>query len=155
MLSRREMMTATVAGSLSPNVVPTAAVPETPDARAAATALEQDASRDGQREIARAVGGLESTMRDAFMTNSVAFGVVGKVRANMDTFLRGNGKFPDFMDVGILVFWELYDWHIKNQQQLVVTRGTDGRYWMQFIFTTVLLRPEVEPGHIGVPFDKA
>jgi hypothetical protein len=72
----------------------------------------------------------------------------------MNSFLRGNGKFPDFMDIGIAIFWDLYDWHIKNRLPLVVTRGPDGRYWMQFLFSTMVLRPEVDPGHIGVPVDK-
>ena len=149
MLSRRELMTAGVAGSLYP-------VPATTPADAAGTtSTEQQADRDGQREIARAISSVGSSVSSVFTSNSTAHGYVGKIRDTMNTFLRGNGKFPDFMDIGVAVFWDLYDWHIKNRQQLIVTRGTDGRYWMQFMFTTMLLRHEVEPSHMGIPYDKA
>lgn len=150
MLSRRELMTAGVAGSLSPSVPASVAseVTSTPS-------TEQQADREGQREIARAISGLGSSFSSLLNTNSTAHGYVGKIRDSMNTFMRGNGKFPDFMDIGINVFWDLYDWHIKNRQQLVVSRGTDGRYYMQFMFTTMLLRHEVEQNYIGIPYDKA
>ena len=152
MLSRRELMTAGVAGSLYPAVADTAEAAD--GAHRGEAALEQQPTREDIHEIKGSIDSLEGSFERAFLSNSVAYGAIGKVRQNMDAFLRGNGKFPDFMDVGIAVFWEVYDWHIKNRQQLVVTRGTDGRYWMQFIFTTLLLRPEVEAAHIGVAFDK-
>ena len=156
MLSRRELMTAGVAGSLYPTVP--AAYAEARDTTAdvaAGSALAQEADREGQREIKRSIDAVEATLERALLTNSVAHGVVSKLRANMETFFRGNSKFPDFTDIGISVFWDLYDWHIKNRQQLVVSRGTDGRYYMQFMFTTMLLRHEVEPNYIGIPYDKA
>ena len=148
MLSRRELMTAGVTGTLYHGVPASAA------ADGGTVSTEQQADRDGQREIARAISGASSSVASLLSSNSTAHGFVGKIRDLMNTFLRGNGKFPDFMDIGIAVFWDLYDWHIKNEQQLIVTRGTDGRYWMQFAFTTLLLRHEVEPSHLGVPFDK-
>jgi hypothetical protein len=148
MLSRRELMTAGMTGTLYYGMPSTAAADGAP------VTIDAQSDRDGQREIARAISEAGSSVTSLLSTNSTAHGFVGKIRELMNTFLRGNGKFPDFMDIGIAVFWDLYDWHIKNEQQLIVTRGTDGRYWMQFAFTTLLLRHEVEPSHIGVPFDK-
>jgi hypothetical protein len=145
MLSRRELITAGVAGG----VVSTSA-----EAASAAPAL-QEATRDGQREIANSVSQVESALRSALMTNTLAFGVIGKLRAQMEQFFKSNTKFPDYIEIGIAVFMDVYDWHVKNQQQLVITRQTDGRYWMQFMFTSLILRPEVEPNHIGIPYDKA
>jgi hypothetical protein len=49
---------------------------------------------------------------------------------------------------------DVYDWHVKNRQQLVVTRGPDGRYWLQFMFTTLIMRGEQDPNYIGIPYDK-
>ena len=72
----------------------------------------------------------------------------------MEQFLRSHSKFPDYMEVGPGVFIEIYDWHIKHQQQLVVTRLADGRYTMQFMFTSLLLRPEQESGYVGYPYDR-
>ncbi len=145
MLSRREMITASVAGGLTP----------TPAAAMSTAPAMQEADREGQREIARSVGQVESALRSALMTNTLAYGVVGKLRAQMEQFFKSNTKFPDFIEIGLAVFMDVYDWHVKNQQQLVITRQTDGRYWMQFMFTSLILRPEVEVNYIGIPFDKA
>lgn len=145
MLSRRELISAGVAGGL-------ASAPSLADAH---TPVEQEADRAGQREIAKAVSGLEGVLRDAHLTSSLAHGFVGKLRADMETFLRANAKFPDYFDVGIGVFLDLYDWHVKNRQPLTVTRTADGRYAMQFMFSTLILRPEQDRSYVGIPYDRA
>jgi hypothetical protein len=146
MLSRRELITAGVAGGLSASS----------DAASLQPFEEQQvADRDGQREIKRSIDNVEAALRSGMLTNSLSHGVVGKVRGNMEQFFRSNAKFPDFIDIGYTVFIDLYDWHVKNHQQLMVTRATDGRYWMQFMFTTLVLRGEVDPAYVGLPYDKA
>jgi hypothetical protein len=145
MLSRRELIAAGVAGGLT----------TTSEAAVPLVAEQQLADRDGQREIQRAIDRIESVLRDSLLTNSLAHGMVGKVRASMEQFYRTNAKFPDFIDIGLNIFMELYDWHVKYSQQLMVTRGTDGRYWMQFMFTTLIVRAEVDVNYIGLPYDKA
>lgn len=157
MLSRRELMSAGVAGMLYPGAHLAAADAPVRGASAetAAPTGEQQADRDGQREIARSIDRIDGTMRNALLSNSLAHGMVGKVRASMELFFKTNTKFPDFMEIGIGVFMELYDWHVKNRQQLTVTRGADGRYWMQFMFTTMLVRHEVDSMYLGIPYDKA
>ena len=82
------------------------------------------------------------------------FGIVAKLRSDMETFLRANAKFPDFIEVGIAVFIEVYDWHVKNRQQLTVSRLGDGRYAMLFMFTTLILRPEQDRNYVGIPYDR-
>lgn len=144
MLSRRELLTAGVGGSLASTAAPSAAAPE-----------EQQADRDGQREIARSITTVEQTLRNAYLTSSLSHGFVVKLRNYMEQHFRASSKFPDFMDIGLAVFMDLYDWHVKNRQQLVVTRGVDGRYNMQFMFTTLVLRGEQDPNYIGIPYDKA
>jgi hypothetical protein len=143
MLSRRELITTGVAGGLAAS---SSAAPPVTEA--------QDADRAGQREIARAVSDVEQVLRDAHLTSSLSHGFVEGLRKEMTQFFRGNFKFPEFIDIGLGVFMDIYDWHVKNRQQLVVTRGIDGRYNMQFMFTTLVLRGEQDPKYIGVPYDK-
>ena len=144
MLSRRELITAGMAGSLAPS----AGVEST-------IAAAQPAEVEALRDIARTIQEVDRSVGQAWMSNAVLFGLGAKVRAQMEIFFRSNQKFPDFIDVGLSVFLDVYDWHIKNRQPLVVTRGPDARYWMQFMFTTLILRGEHDPTYIGIPYDKA
>jgi hypothetical protein len=144
MLSRRELITASVAGSLT--VVPGASEPTS-------AFEEQQADREGQREIARQVQNVERALQNAFLSPSLAHGFVAKLRQDMEQFLRASGRFPDFIDVGAAVFFELYDWHVKHRQQLAITQS-QGRYTMQFMFSTLVLRPEQDRNFIGVPYDR-
>ena len=145
MVSRRELITAGVAGSLTAR----------PAAAPAPSVVEQDTTREGQREIARAISETEDALRAGLLGPSLSAGHIGKLRALMETFLRSSGKFPDYFEVGSNVFFELYDWHVRHRQQLVVTRQADNRYVLQFMFSNMVLRPEQEPNYIGFPYDKA
>ena len=144
MISRRELLTAGMAGGLSSSA----------DATPVAATESQEVAGMLQA-ISRDIRALDSTLSRAALSNAVVFGLVEKVRAQFETFFRTNQKFPDFIDVGLGVFLDLYDWHIKNRQQLTITRGADGRYWMQFMFTTVIVRAEHDANYIGIPYDKA
>jgi len=144
MLTRRELITGGVAGSVVP-IGPWESVEVVQSSRG-----EPDLLRD----IARQIGSVESTLSRGMLSNAVAFGLAGKVRGQMETFFRTAQKFPDFIDVGYNVFMDVYDWHVKNRQQLVVTRGPDGRYWLQFMFTTLIMRGEHDANYIGIPYDK-
>jgi hypothetical protein len=143
MLTRRELITGGVAGSV------------VPVGHAESTAARQPAAEaEALRQISSQIGNIDDTLRRALLSNDVAFGLVGKVRAQMEIFFRSAQKFPDFIDVGYVVFMDIYDWHVKNRQQLVVTRGPDGRYWLQFMYTTLIMRGEQDPGYVGIPYDK-
>lgn len=137
MLSRREVLAGGVVGGL-------AGVPDESE--------EQQADREGQRQIERAIAGVESALRASFPL--ITSGPVAALRKAFEAFLKSNGKFPDFCDVGTNIFYEIYDWHIRNRQQIVVVRQPDNRYTIQFMFTTLILRFENEPNYIGFPFDK-
>ncbi len=76
-----------------------------------------------------------------------------KLRDAMTLFLRANSKFPDAIEVGSGVFLEMYDWHVRNQQPLVVGRATDGRYGLGYLFTRLILRSDALPDFIGVAYD--
>ena len=145
MLSRREVLAASVAGGLS--TLPASAEP--------VESVETQSDRDVQLQLVKQVAGIGSTLDRAFFSNSLAFGTIGRLRDQMIQHFRGAQKFPDFIDVGVGVFMELYDWHVRHRQQLVVTRNADNRYWMQFMFTTLVLRHEVDPAFIGIAYDKS
>ena len=51
------------------------------------------------------------------------------------------------------MFFDIYDWHVRNRQTLNVGRGPDGRYGLGFMFTRLLLRPDAQPDYTGVPYD--
>jgi hypothetical protein len=140
MLSRRDLITAGVVGGVAPGAAPPVEQPV--------------ADRDGQREIARRIGEVQDILRGAFQTSSLSHGVIAKLRADMEQFLRAHTKFPDFIEIGVGVFVEVYDWHVKNRQQLTVSRLGDGRYAMLFMFTTLILRPEQDRNFVGVPYDR-
>jgi hypothetical protein len=78
---------------------------------------------------------------------------VSRVRQQQNTWLRSTQKYPDFIEIGIDVWDNIYDWHVTHQQPISMTRGTDGRYTMLFMFTTLLLRPEQAPDFVGFSFD--
>ena len=148
MLSRRELITAGVVGGLAPEAAEAASVPPF------VIEEQQAPDKDGQREIARRIGDVSDVLRTEYQTSSLSYGIVSKLRGDMEQFLRANTKFPDFIEVGVGVFIEVYDWHIKHRQQLAVTRQNDGRYAMQFMFTTLILRPEQDRAYVGVAYDR-
>lgn len=150
MLSRRELITAGAAGPLAAGLPAPFSERASPESEAT---LQSE--REGQREIARSILQVESTLRGALLTNTLAHGFIGKIRAQMEQFFRASNKFPDYIEVGVAVFMDVYDWHVRHRQPLVVTRGPDGRYWLQFMFSTLILRGEVDPAHVGIPYDKA
>lgn len=78
---------------------------------------------------------------------------VARIRQQQHTWMRSTQKYPDFIEVGIEVWDNIYDWHVVHQQPLNVTRSAEGRYAMVFMFTTVLLRPDQAPDYVGFAFD--
>ena len=78
---------------------------------------------------------------------------VSRIRDAMSVFLRANAKFPDVLEVGPGVFYDVYDWHIRNRLPVSSARATDGRYALGFMFTRLLLRPDTQPDYLGAPYD--
>src|SRR5262249_32937106 len=77
----------------------------------------------------------------------------GPVRAQFRTFLGANGKFPDFIEVGADVWQQVYDWHVRFQQPITLSRTPDGRHAIALMATVVIMRPDLTGGYIGVPYD--
>ena len=81
------------------------------------------------------------------------FHEIGLVRARVTEYLRAQMKFPDFLDIGTDLWWTVYDWHVRNVQPIVLNRDVQGRYTMQFLATTLVLRPDLVPNYLGTPYD--
>ena len=67
--------------------------------------------------------------------------------------LRINNKLPDFIEVGVDVWFSVHDWHIKWQQPMTLGRDAGGRYTVVLLSTVMILRADMVPGYIGLPFD--
>ncbi len=124
---------------------------------AAGGAGEQSAPVD-PRHLRELVGHVEDMAGQLRLANGGSFTgtspSVEKIRDALSVFLRANQKYPDFVDVGYLVFHALYDWHVHNRLPLTVGRSADGRYGLGFMFTRLILRPDAVPDFIGLPYDQ-
>lgn len=76
-----------------------------------------------------------------------------RIREQQRIFLKANQKFPDFIEVGIDVWEDLHDWHVRHRQPLAMSRTAEGRYVMTVMFTTLVLRPDQAGNYVGFAFD--
>ena len=140
MVHRRSMITGTMlGGALSALAKPA----EAAGAQAAAQASDRLVE-----EIAKAV----RSVRDEIERHST-FWEIAAVRDPLRTFLRANGKFPDFIEVGSDVWQQVYDWHVRFQQPIALGRTVEGRYTILLLATNVVMRPDMAPAFIGVGYD--
>lgn len=139
MLDRRDLLTlGGVLGALAPAGSPDEAV-----------ATAQIPERQAQ-DIVNAINGLTARVSQA-----ESFAEVAGVRKAQFDHLRANGKFPDFIDIGMDVWMAIYDWHVRMRQAIALSRdSSNGRYTMMFNFTALVLRQEALPNFIGIPYDQ-
>jgi hypothetical protein len=144
MISRREVVTAGVLGTLG----------------TAAAAPPAEAQQDGQivraglSEIRQELEELKGHVQSGLLGSSLDIGRVGQVKGRIESYLKASGKFPEFCDIGTSVFFDIYGWHVKHQQQINMTRVADQRLTIQFMFTQLILRWENDSNYIGQPYDK-
>ena len=141
MVRRRAMITGTVlGGALS-------ALTASPEAAGVEQAAQDP---DGRRleEVATAV----RAVRDE-IARQYTFWEITAVRDQVRTFLRANGKFPDFIETGSDIWQQVYDWHVRFQQPIALGRTPDGRHTTLLAATTVVLRPDMPPAFVGIPYD--
>jgi hypothetical protein len=144
MVTRREIVLTGALGSLST----AAAAPESARGQPG-DAASAEAMRSIQQELAQ----IRAILDDGLRQHSLNFGVVVPIRRQFETFLRANTKYPDYCEIGVSVFTEIYDWHVKHNQPLQVSR-VDNRTAIRFMFTWMILIPTQDPFYIGIPFDR-
>lgn len=137
MIRRRELLGGTVLGGL---------LGGTPEANAAAGDPQDRMDFSG---VVRALDELRSTLR----TNR-DFPEIAQVRDAQKQFLRQQGKLPDFIEVGIDIWFDAYDWHIRNQLLPTLGRDAAGRYTIALMDTVLIMRPDFpQARYVGPPFD--
>jgi len=115
----------------------------------AAAAVSEDSL-----QISGSIDQLRKTLEGQFdQTYTSLWRGVARVRQQQRTWMKSTMKFPDFIEIGIDVWDNLYDWHAAHQQPVSMGRAADGHYTMTFMFTTLVLRPEQTPDYVGFPFD--
>ena len=146
MIGRRTMLHAPALGGLLASLAPPA------DGEAAASGIPQpqaeQAIQEGSRALAKAVQDLRDELR-----RQNDFWELGPLREPIKMFLRSTGKFPDFIEVGLDIWQQVYDWHVRYQQPLTLGRTPEGRYSITLIATSVVMRVDALPTFVGIPYD--
>jgi len=135
MFSRRDLITGSVFGSLSPAL----------GAQRGSVPVNTDDVESRLSEIRDALKGLGHLSLSS---------EISQVRDRQRTHFRINQKLPDHIDIGLQIWERLYDWHLENHLPLLVTRRTDGRMEMQVMMTALVLRSDVGDYFIGTPYDQ-
>jgi hypothetical protein len=142
MISRREVVTGGVLGTLAGG------------SPAAAAELQQEVQtlKEGFKGLSDSIDDLQTSIDQGLRGNSMNFGNIGQLKGVIQKYARLSGKFPDYCDIGIDVFYDVYDWHIRHNQQVQLARVSDNRIMILFMFTQLILRWENDANFIGVPF---
>ena len=143
MISRREVVTAGVLGTLG--ATGTVAAAQQPDPQTL---------KEGLAGVEKSIDELKTTMEKCLVGNSMDYGSLGAVKAKCMEYAKTTGRFPEFCDIGLGVFYDVYDWHVRQQQQIQISRIAEQRMAIQFMFTQLILRWEQQPGYVGTPFDR-
>lgn len=149
MVTRRELVTGGALG-----VMATAAGLTPAESEAGPETALQDVDNAAIRRIADHAGRIDRTLDSTLASNTLAYGYIPKLREAYTLYWRTNGKFPEFCDIGTDVFYDIYDWHIRQRLEVPVTRMADGRMAIRFMFTQLIVRVEQSPSHIGIPTDR-
>jgi hypothetical protein len=112
------------------------------------TAAQGSADAADDASVAKEVAALRDELRIQRQ-----FTELTAVREAQRAFLRLNGKFPDYMEVGFDVWFGVHDWHVRWQQPMTLGRDALGRYTIALNQTVLVLRPDVAGGFTGIAYD--
>jgi hypothetical protein len=157
MLTRRELVTSGAIGAIASVATASATASEATTVAESAEAPPQEVDNAALRRIAQNTTTIDQNLNGlgaAFKTNTLAYGHVPKLREAYTLYWKSHSKFPEFCEVGTDVFYDIYDWHIKNRLTAPVSRIADGRMAITFMYTQLLVRVDQTPGYIGIPFDR-
>ena len=154
MLTRRELVTGT-AFSVATTASSSRAGADAP--ALAAPATPQDVDNAAIRRIAEKTTEIDQTLdslSSVVRSNSVAFGFVPRLRDAFTLYWKAHGKMPEFCEIGTAVFYDIYDWYIKNRLPVPVSKFADNRMAITFMFTQLLVRLDQVDTYVGIPFDR-
>ena len=120
---------------------------------APSTAAAAGGDDAGQQMVAAALRDIDTTLQRQAENSDAHWRIVRQVREQQRTFLKASHRYPEFIEVGSRAWDALIEWHVREEQTLNVTRVADGRYVMSFMFTTLLLRPDLDDNYISIGYD--
>ena len=142
MMNRRDMLAAGLLGSVAPS----------------GGAEAQDASdvilKNGLSGIDTSIDEFKNRVDEGLRGNSMNSGGVALIKNELMRYLKQSGKFPEYCDIGVAIFFDVYDWHVRNQQQIQIARLADQRMTIQFMFTQLILRWENAESYVSQAYDR-
>lgn len=151
MVTRRDVVTAGALGAWSAAAGEAAAAG---DGRRIEAQSPEQQSATAMQAMQRDLQQIRAILQDGLVGPSVGQGpVITEVRRQFGVFLRSAQKFPDYCEVGISVFTDLYDWHVRHGQPIEVSR-IDNRLALRFMFTWMVMRTDQDPAFVGIPYDR-
>jgi hypothetical protein len=142
MMNRRDMLAAGLLGSIAPN----------------GEAEAQDASdvilKSGLSGIDASIDEFKNRVDEGLRGNSMNSGGVALIKNELMRYLKQSGKFPEYCDIGVAIFFDVYDWHVRTQQQIQISRLADQRMSIQFMFTQLILRWENAESYVSQAYDR-
>ena len=138
MLARRRMLGTTLFGVLLGATIPAAA---------------EEGAQTSDRQVMEVVDALREIRKALESQPQASFAEIAGVRQKQVDYLKATSKFPDFIDVGLDVWFAVHDWHIKHLQQMVLGRDGSGRYTITLLSTQLVMRPDLVPSFISAPYD--
>lgn len=141
-MDRRTVLGGPAFGGLLASLAPTAG------AEAVAEPAMQKTSEEAMQDVVRAIIGLKEEIK-----RENEFWELNALKDPIRTFLRTTGKYPDYVEVGIDIWHQVYDWCIRYQQAPTIGRNAEGRYTIMLMATMLVMRVDTQPGYVGIPFD--
>ena len=114
----------------------------------AAPVAGADVTDDMVAKIVQAISGLRTEVQGLRSFHEIA-----PLRDAQLTYLRANGKFPDYMDVGTTIWFAAHDWHVRWMQPLSIGRDNQGRYTLVLNQTTLVMRTDASATFMSLPYD--
>jgi|SoiMethySBSTD1v2_1073268.scaffolds.fasta_scaffold637958_2 hypothetical protein len=148
MIDRRQLLSTTMAAGLAG----LAESPVTPTDSAGDAGAAQS-SRD-MADLARAIDSMSARLATV-ITEWRRFPEISRIREAQKDYLITHAKLPEIIEVGVNVWFDVYDWHIKWQQPLAMARDANNRRTITLFETAVVLQIDQPPNYVGMPFDKA
>jgi hypothetical protein len=139
MVERREMLGGGLLAGLAGTFTPSPPV-------------EPAAADDTSEAAASAVDRLRTSFERQATPGTVS-PAIAAIRQQQRTFIRSHEKYPDFMEVGLGIWEDVYDWHVRYHMPITAARLADGRYILGFMFTSLILRPDQAVDYVGFGFD--
>ena len=153
MIDRRQLLSSPIAAGLL-------GLTDVTDAgRAPALAVAAGDDDGGQMprdmaDLARAIDSMSALLATT-IGQSRLFTEIAPIRTAQKDFLVAHAKMPDIIEVGVNVWFNVYDWHIKWQQPINMGRDANNRRTIAVLETLVVLQIDQPPNSVGQAYDKA